>query len=53
LKEKKAFIVIELVKESHEKTNEEIEKEIYKELSESIGAIPWLKEIIKITVLND
>lgn len=52
MKEKTAFIVIQLVNESLEKPNEEIEKEIYQELSESICAIPWLKKIIKITVLN-
>ncbi|MEM2917034.1 MAG: hypothetical protein QXN63_01590 [Candidatus Bathyarchaeia archaeon] len=53
MKEKTAFIVIELVDESLEKPNEEIEKEIYQELSENIGAVPWLKKIVKITVLNE
>lgn len=47
---KKAFIVVSLVKESAEKTNEEIEKEILKELSERPAKIPWMKKVEKVTV---
>lgn len=47
---KKAIIVISLVKESLEKANEEIEKEISRELSQGLPKIPWFKEIEKVTV---
>ena len=47
---KKAVIVIRLVEESAEKSNEEIEKEIIEELSREPSAIPWLKKIEKVTV---
>ncbi len=46
-----AFIVISLVKESENVSNEEIEKEINKELETGVIArIPWAKEVEKITV---
>lgn len=47
---KKAVIVISLVKESAEKTNEEIEREILKELSELPAKIPWMDKVEKVTV---
>jgi hypothetical protein len=47
---KEAVIVISLVKESTEKTNEEIEAEIFKELSELPLKIPWMKKVEKVTV---
>lgn len=47
---KKAVIVISLVKESEEKTSEEIEKEIYEALTEEPALIPWLAKIEKVTV---
>ena len=47
---KKAVIVIRLVEESAEKTNEEIEKEILEELSREPSAIPWLKKVEKVMV---
>jgi len=47
---KKAVIVISLVKESTEKTNEEIKKEILKELSQRPAKIPWMKKVEKVTV---
>ena len=47
---KNAVIVVSLVKESAEKTNEEIEREIFKELSELPAKIPWMKEVEKVTV---
>lgn len=46
---KKAVIVISLVEESFEKSNEEIEKEIFEELSKSLP-IPWCKKVEKVTV---
>jgi len=47
---KKAVIVISLVEESAEKTNEEIERQIFKELSERPAKIPWMKRVEKVTV---
>jgi hypothetical protein len=47
---KKATIIISLVEESEEKTNEELEKEIFKELREITSRIPWCKKIEKVTV---
>lgn len=47
---KKAVIVISLVEESSEKTNEAIESEIFKELSELPLKIPWMKKVDKVTV---
>jgi len=45
---KKAIIEISLVNESREVENEQIEKDITDELSESI--IPWCKQIEKVVV---
>lgn len=50
MKTKKAFITILLVKESIEKSNEEIEKEIFEELSKNLPKIPWFKSVEKVTV---
>lgn len=48
--DKKATIVISLIKESAEKANDEIEKEIFEELSEDLPKIPWSKTVEKVTV---
>jgi len=42
---KKAVIMISLVKESAEKANDEIEKEIFKELTEHPAKVPWIKKL--------
>ena len=47
---KKAVIVVSLVEESAEKANEEIEKEIFEELSKGLPKIPWFKKVEKVTV---
>jgi len=47
---KKALIKISLVEESAEKANEEIEKEIFEELSKGLPRIPWCKDVEKVTV---
>ena len=47
---KKAVIVVSLVEESAEKSNEEIENEILMELSKHPTVIPWLKKVEKVTV---
>jgi DNA-directed RNA polymerase subunit H (RpoH/RPB5) len=50
---KKARIVISLVKESTETPNEEIAKEILKELSTRPTKIPWMKNVEKVTVTDE
>jgi hypothetical protein len=47
---KKATIIVSLVKESAERTNDEIEKEIFKELSKLPTKIPWMKKVEKVKV---
>jgi hypothetical protein len=47
---KKATIIISLVDESCEKTNEQIQKEIFQELSKGRIKIPWCKKVEKVTV---
>lgn len=47
---KKAKIVVCLVEESVEKSNEEIEKEILEALSEHPPVIPWLKKVERVRV---
>jgi len=49
---KKAVIVIRLVEESAEKTNEEIERDILEELS-SEPRIPWFKSVEKVSVKEE
>jgi len=43
-------IVVSLVEESAEKSNEEIEREIVEELSREPSIIPWMKKVEKVTV---
>jgi len=47
---KKAIIVISLVKECADCSDEEIEREIYSELSKEPYRIPWGKKVEKVTV---
>jgi len=53
MKSKKALIVINLVEESAEKTNEEIEKEILQELMDDMPIIPWIERVEKVTVIEE
>lgn len=48
----KAVIVVCLVEESMEKENDEIEKDIFDELSAE-PKIPWFKSVEKVTVLEE
>lgn len=48
--DKKAVIVISLVEESVEVANEEIEKEIFEQLSKGFPKVSWCKKIEKVTV---
>ena len=52
MKSEKAIIVISLVEESAQKSNEEIEKEIFEELA-TTPRIPWQESVEKVTVLED
>jgi hypothetical protein len=47
---KKAIIVISLVKESEEKANDEIAREICEALMKEPALIPWLDKVEKVTV---
>ena len=47
---KKATIVITLVEESTQKSNQQIEKEIKTELTADPSKIPWLKKVQKVTL---
>jgi len=53
MKAKKAVIIINLVEESIEKANEEIEKEILQELTDDLPVIPWLEKVEKVTVIEE
>jgi hypothetical protein len=50
---KKAVIVVTLVDESKEKSNKELEKEIFDELSKAPAKIPWMKQVKNVEVLED
>ncbi len=50
---KRALIEVLLVKESIEKTNTEIEREICDELSENTHVIPWAAKIGRMKVISE
>jgi len=47
---KKVIIEVSLVGESREIPNEQIEKEIFEELSKELPKIPWMKKVESIEV---
>lgn len=47
---RKATIIISLVDESCDSSSEEIEREIFRELSNGTARIPWCKKIEKVKV---
>ena len=49
---KKAIIVVSLVEESEDKSNSELEKEIFEALSTPPPKIPWMKNVEKVTVIE-
>jgi hypothetical protein len=53
MKCKKAVIVINLLEESLEKNNEEIEKQILHELTDDMPLIPWLERVERVTVIEE
>jgi len=50
---KKAVVVVTLVDESLEKSNDELEKEIFDELSKAPAKIPWMKQVEKVEVTEE
>jgi len=52
MKTKKVIIIISLVDEAQEETNETIEKEIFQELSKDLPTIPWCKKLEKVEVME-
>jgi|YelNatPaOPRAMG01_1025707.scaffolds.fasta_scaffold06301_1 hypothetical protein len=52
MKTKKAVITILLVRESEEKSNEELEKEIFESLRKSSPMIPWFARVEKVKVIE-
>jgi len=50
---KKAIILVELVKESEEKGNAELEREIFVGLSKVPHVIPWMKKVVKVEVVEE
>jgi hypothetical protein len=50
---KKAIITIHLVEESTEKSNKDLEKEIFEELSAIGFRIPWFNTIEKVNVMEE
>jgi len=50
---KKAVIVITLVDEAKEKSNAELEKEIFSELSKEPTKISWMKYVERVTVIEN
>jgi hypothetical protein len=52
MKTKKAIITILLVRESEEKSNEELEKEIYESLRKGFPMIPWFAKVEKVKVIE-
>lgn len=52
MKRRKVLIEINLVEESAEAVKEEIEKEIFEELSKQYSAIPWLENVEKVALVD-
>jgi len=50
---KKAIIILTLVDESRRKSNRELEREIFEELSKYPAKIPWMKNVVKVEVAED
>jgi len=50
---KKVIIIINLVEESVDRPNEEIEREILHELTDDMPIIPWLESVEKVSVIEE
>jgi len=51
LKKRKVLIVLSLVDESNSQTNEDLEREIKEELSDTF--IPWCRRIDRVRIIED
>ncbi len=49
---RKVIMVIQLIEESADESNGQIEKEITEELSEDLPKISWSKKVEKVTVVQ-
>jgi len=49
---KKAIITITLVEESREKSDKELRKEIFDELTKAPAKIPWMKDVKSIEIVG-
>lgn len=52
MKTRRAIIVVNLIEESVESVNEEIEKAILQELRNDLLIVPWVESIEKVTVIE-
>jgi hypothetical protein len=52
MKIKKAVITILLVEESREKSDEELEREIFESLLKNLPMIPWFAQVEKVKVIK-
>ena len=52
MKTKRAIIIVNLIEESVENANEEIEKTILQELRNDLLIVPWVESIEKVTVIE-
>ncbi len=50
---KKAKILVSLVNESTEKSNDEIAKEIFEDIQKFPQLIPWVEQVLQVTVQED
>ena len=50
---KKAQILVSLVNESTEKSNDAIAKEIFEDLKKFPQVIPWVKQVLQVKVQED
>ncbi len=53
MKTRRAIIVVNLIEESSEKSDEDIEKEILEELKNEMLIAPWVESIQKVTVIDE
>ncbi len=53
MKTRRAIIVVSLIEESSEKSDEDIEKEILEELKNEVLFTPWVESIERVTVIDE
>jgi hypothetical protein len=50
---KKAIIVVRLVREAVDASNEKLAEEILRELSAELPRIPWQEKVVQVAVVED